>query len=614
MPIQCLLEEKKLLSPVAHPSSCEVGSIHRMTEILRRLTSNPLTTIELLIVSLLINLLALAVPIFVIQVLKRYVAYGIDATLATLTGGALLAIVFEFIFRLLRNRMILPIARSSEYHSKILYYSLASTKAILLNAFSDDLRYRILRALKEIEDAYSCPNIAIVLDLPFVPIFLGALYLLNPSLFLVASFLVFIGFIVGVGAHLGTRSLTADFLAAAGRNNALTHSFFKCVDTIRMFNNGTSLREAWIKSSDQMWHLGQKLDGRKELGQGFIHIVIGLTTISMIGIGSVFVVSGDLGVGELIGANILAARALFPIVKYSQAMGNFAIGTQSIKVLDGFGSLAKENAEGIKIKSFQGEIELHGLGFTYPANKVPLFQSISLRLAPSEALVVTGPNGSGKSTFARIILGLLDPGNGKISLDGVDLQLVNPQWWRNQVIYLPQEPYFLDGTIRDNILMPNPILKNKDLENIIKNVGLKMFFDQSEKGLDTVITNHGMNLSFGIRRRIALARALVNNGRVVLFDEPTEGMDPWGCSVIYTMLNEFIKAGKTIIAISHDKYILQGAKYILNLQTKPVPRIFAKDSQPMQVKEELDGEPSPEPMPEYAEPKKPKKKVLKRKK
>ena len=95
-----------------------------MTEILRRLLFNPLTAIGLLVVSLLVNLLALAAPLFVIQVLNRYVAYGIDATLATLTGGILLAIIFEFVFRLLRRRMILPIAGSSEYESRILYFSL----------------------------------------------------------------------------------------------------------------------------------------------------------------------------------------------------------------------------------------------------------------------------------------------------------------------------------------------------------------------------------------------------------------------------------------------------------------------------------------------------------
>ena len=184
-------------------------------------------------------------------------------------------------------------------------------------------------------------------------------------------------------------------------------------------------------------------------------------------------------------------------------------------------------------------INLESLSKTFPDGD--LFTNVNLTIKQGMRAGLVGPNGSGKSTFARIILGLLDPGNGKISLDGVDLQLVNPQWWRNQVIYLPQEPYFLDGTVRDNILMPNPMLKNKDLENIIKNVGLKMFFDQSEKGLDTVITNHGLDLSLGIRRRIALARALVNNGEVVLFDEPTEGMDPWGCSVIYKLMNEFIQ-------------------------------------------------------------------------
>ena len=222
-----------------------------MKEILRRLSVSPLTTIELLIVSLLINLLALAVPIFVIQVLKRYVAYGIDATLATLTVGALLAILFEFVFRLLRHRVISPIAGSSEYHSKILYYSLTGTKALITSTLPDDFKYRVFRALKEIEEAYSSPNIAIILDLLFAPVFLGALYLLNPSLSLVASFLVLVGFIVGVGTHFWTRSTAASFLASVSRNNALTQSFFKCVDTMRAFNGGTSLREAWARSTDQ---------------------------------------------------------------------------------------------------------------------------------------------------------------------------------------------------------------------------------------------------------------------------------------------------------------------------------------------------------------------------
>ena len=223
-----------------------------MSEILRRLTSNPLTTLELLLVSLLVNALALAVPIFVIQVLKRYVIYGNDATLATLVGGVLLAIAFEFVFRILRNRMIAPIARSSEYHSKILYYSLASTKVLVMNSMSEDLRSRVNRALREIEEAYSCQNIATVLDLPFVPIFLGALYLLSPSLFLVAALLVFIGFVVGVVAHLAAKLLAGNYISAVSKKNTLIQSFFKCADTIRLFHNGVSLKDAWVSSSDLM--------------------------------------------------------------------------------------------------------------------------------------------------------------------------------------------------------------------------------------------------------------------------------------------------------------------------------------------------------------------------
>jgi ABC-type transport system involved in cytochrome bd biosynthesis fused ATPase/permease subunit len=141
----------------------------------------------------------------------------------------------------------------------------------------------------------------------------------------------------------------------------------------------------------------------------------------------------------------------------------------------------------------------------------------------------------------------------------------------------------LNLTIKENILSPNPSLGEKKLEGIIGIVGLKMFFDHSEKGLDTVVTNYGLDLSLGIRCRIALARALVNDGQVVLLDEPTAGMDSWGCSMVYKLMNDFIVSGKTIIVASHDKYILQGAKYILNLDSKPVPSFFANTSQSKQV-------------------------------
>ncbi len=199
-------------------------------------------------------------------------------------------------------------------------------------------------------------------------------------------------------------------------------------------------------------------------------------------------------------------------------------------------------------------------------------------------MIITGPNGSGKSTLARIILGLIDPGHGKIRLDGIDLNQINPRWWRRQVTYLPQEPYFLEGTIRDNILMSNPDLDDNNFEEILEKADLKTFLDRSEKGAEALITNCGLDLSLGIRRRIALARALANDGKIVLLDEPTEGMDPWGCSVIYKLMNDFIKSQKTVIVVSHDQYILKGAKYILNLETKPIPSLLRKGTDSTKIK------------------------------
>ena len=188
-------------------------------------------------------------------------------------------------------------------------------------------------------------------------------------------------------------------------------------------------------------------------------------------------------------------------------------------------------------------------------------------------LVVTGSNGSGKTTLARLLVGLIEPSRGQILVDGVDLAQVVPTWWRRQVAYLPQEPRFLNASLRDNILAFNPELDESGLNQLIDSAGLRPFVSQNLEGFDAMVANNGDNLSLGIRRRLALARALATDGPLAVFDEPTEGLDTEGCAHIYATMNQLAGRGRTIIAFSHDANIVKGTHRVLDLNAKPTPAL-----------------------------------------
>jgi ATP-binding cassette subfamily C protein LapB len=159
----------------------------------------------------------------------------------------------------------------------------------------------------------------------------------------------------------------------------------------------------------------------------------------------------------------------------------------------------------------------------------------------------------------------------------VDLTQIQPEWWRRQLVYMPQEPRFFNASLRDNLLAFNPELDEKGFNGVIDSAGLRRFINESPKGFDTPIVEDGSSLSLGIRRRLALARALAGGGQMVVVDEPTEGLDLEGSQQVYKVLNNFVKQGSTIIAFSHDPQILKGTSHVLDLNSKPVPRMINTD-------------------------------------
>lgn len=545
-----------------------------MSELLARLMSRPWVAVELVVASLFASVLALASSIFVILVLNRYIAHGVDTTLATLTVGVVIAIALEFGFRQVRLKLAHAVTLSKDRALGAgAFAALTGAKAQAVDALPPGLKREVVAGAETVQSAYSAPNLCALLDVPMALVFVAALFLLNWIIAAVVCGFLLAAFALSLALLASLKSPVKDLAAAAARRGGLIGTAIAAADTLRAFNSQGFLRRLWQAESKTLEGLRTRVVGRQSLVQSVNTTAQALMSVAVTATGAVLVVTNRLDIGAMIGANILAARALAAFAKLAHLAQEFAKARQALDMLKDFARLPVERGAGTGLTVYKGGLEFKDLGFVYPGAATPLFESLSLALEPGAILVVAGGNGSGKTTLARLIVGLLEPRRGQILADGVDIQQLAPEWWRRQIVYLPQEPRFLTGTIRDNLLAANPALDDAGLGRLIEAAGLRAHVDRSPGGLEAPILNTGDNLSLGIRRRLALARALATDGALGVFDEPTEGLDSEGALQVYRLMNELVRRGRTVVAFSHDPHILKGAHVILDLNYKPTPKI-----------------------------------------
>ena len=548
-----------------------------MRYLLKQLGLRPFLTMELLIASLFVNILALAAPVFVIQVLNRYVAFGVDATLITLVSGALLAVLFEFLFRLVRIRLAGQVTDGPAEQTNLgIFNHLTGISLTHLDKITPGMRRQILQAGENLQTIFSPTTLVSLMDLPFLLLFLAGVYLLSPPLAMIAGAFVLAMLVISITGFLLMLRPQRDLMKHRSETDRLNANAVQAAETVRAFNARGYLIEKWRVGQETAAALTRKLVASRARLQGLAHGSSALLTIAIISAGALLVVDAKLDVGALIGANILAARALAEANRFAGQIENLARARQARKLVKELSQLPLERQQGSTLKGYTGALSLEDVSFKYSSAPAPLFEHLSLQLEPGSILVLQGDNGAGKSTLCRLLAGLLEPDRGRVTAAGVDLKQALPEWWRQQVSFLPQEADLLNASILDNLKLNAPDADTVLLTHSVDAAGVRKFIEESPDGFDTMITENGRTLARGTRRRLALARALVNQGPVVIFDEPTEGLDQKGCEAVYQILNRLTAEGRTIITASQDPKIMQAAHYLLDLNHKPIPLLRAK--------------------------------------
>ena len=543
-----------------------------MKYLLARITNNRSLFFKLLVASFLVNILALATPIYVIQVLQRYVAYGVTSTLVTLVLGVTFIAIFEFFFRNIRHRMAREYELKNVELANMVLTKLNNIKSHIYEV-SFKLRNDLInKNLNIIQSTFSASTILIVLDVPFIIIFLLALFLIHYQIGLICLFFLIIPFIID-------RLYSKRINKLSKQNELIQSSIFRIFDnvitrnlSIKFFALTNPIAKSWNFLANRIANNKENLEAEKNILNSYSSSIGSLLTIAVIGWGATLAVDGQISVGALIGANILAARALMPLIRYVASKNNLLLAENAMNEINEYIKIPSDLIEGAEIKEFKGNIEVRDLFFQYPNTKNPIFESLNLSFGPGNIVSIIGSNGSGKSTLINIFSSVLDLSRGSIMIDEIDLSQLSKAWYRDHIAFSPQEPKFIDGSLKDNLIGGNTI-KESDFARILKEVDLANYINSRENGVNALLEERGDILPVGIRKRMSLARAMVKPSQLLIFDEPTEGLDKKGRETVINLIKNECKKNKTIIIATNDQEIVNMSHILIDMSSKPKPNI-----------------------------------------
>ena len=520
-------------------------------------------SVELLLCSLFVNILGLALPIYVIQAFTRYLANGLDETLYALTFGTICAIFFELFFKSYRLRALVD-EGSINQNIESLFKDIKG-----LDFFSPVLReIRFFNSQFNQAKEHSLKlNISArlqALDLPFVSIYILVIYLISPIACLVFTSTVLFGVLVTIVFRRKSDKISRLINSSKIELDSSQAELINRFTTVRLFGQYPNSIKKWKKQEWAHQKLNAELEIIGHFQRSFSQVLLAITICLTVFTSAIEVANGNLEISALIALNILIARAFGPIVNLPEVISVFRFSAPALDM-----KIAKERA-GINASSgifedYQGQIDLVDLTFEYPGHRRALFEKFTFKFLPGTTTVITGSNGAGKTTLFNLISGQLRPLEGLISVGGVNLNQIDHEWWSKHLIAVDQEPEFLNGTLESNLLAVKDGLTSEEILSALEYVGLTKFLYQSSDGLNTEVGNDRKIFNLGFRKRLALARASLVDGCIVLMDEPTEGVDLQGAQIFYQFLNEQISSGKTSIILSHDPAIIKGADTVIDL-------------------------------------------------
>lgn len=559
-------------NPLLHPPSRT-----KLEEALRHCRS-AFSTVA--VFSLLINLLMLASPIYMLQVYDRVLTTGHIETLIALT--CIIGVALFLMSALDSVRTAITVRIGSWLTNQLGPIYLASSVEARLKG--ENQTAQPLRDLTQIQSFIATQGLTAFFDFPWVPLFIGLLWLLHPVLGITALVTALILLGLSVANEYATRKLNV--AANFGQISAMqqAEAAVRNAEAVRAMGMLPAMIERWRAINEGAVTALQSASERSSILIALTKFTRFFAQIAILGLGALLVLRGELSAGSMIAASILLSRALAPVEVAISAWRGFTTARIAYARLQAQLRAYPVGAPRLLLPKPRGQLSVDKLTFSTPETGVSVLRQVSFEVEPGEALAIIGPSAGGKSTLCRFLVGIGTASTGKVRLDGSEIRHWDPEQLGASVGYLPQDVELFSGTVRENIARMGEASDEAVVEAAILAHAHEMI-QRLPNGYDTQIGDGGTKLSGGQRQRIGLARAVFGDPRLIVLDEPNANLDQYGETALAAALNELKARGAAIIVVGHRPSTLAQADKILFLKEGRVEIFGSRDEVLLRLRE-----------------------------
>ncbi len=425
-----------------------------------------------------------------------------------------------------------------------------------------------VRELDTIRNFITGTALILVIDLFFVFVFLGVMWYFSPTLTYVvlATIPLYIMLSIFITPILRHR-LNEKFTHGAANTAFLTESITG-IGTVKSMAVEPQMRRKLEDHLSKYVHASFRSQNLGNVSNEIAGLINKLMVLGIIWWGAHLVIAGELTTGQLVAFYMLSNRVSGPILKLVQLWQDFQQAGISIKRLGDILNAPREpgfNPNRSRLPSLQGAVTLDHVRFRYQPDGPLILDDINLQIKPGEVIGIVGRSGSGKSTITKLVQRLYVAEGGRVMVDGVDLSMIDTAWLRKQIGVVLQENFLFNRTIRENIALSDPSISMERVVAAAKMSGAHEFIVDLPNGYDNMVGEQGCNLSGGQRQRLAIARALINNPRILIFDEATSALDSESERLVQDNMNIICK-GRTVFIIAHRLSAVRHANRIIVME------------------------------------------------
>ncbi|WP_290874669.1 type I secretion system permease/ATPase [Aquabacterium sp.] len=513
---------------------------------------------DVLWAALLINLFAMAYPIFSMNVYDRVVPNHATETLWVLAIGVTLVFVSDVFIKLLRSHFVdeasarIDVQISATLMERVLGMRLEN-RPQSVGSFASNLR-----GFEQVRDFIASSTVTALIDLPFAVLFLFVIAWISPWLILPVILVFFVIVVSGYVLQHRLHELSQSTYQASAQRNATLVESLTGIETIKSQGAESLIQARWERANQFLSTLNVRMRGLSSTAMYTTATLTQMVSVAIVLIGVYLITDKQLTMGGLIAASMLAGRALAPAGQIVGLLMQYQGARTALESLNKIMDQPVERPEGssfVQRRELRGEIEFRHVSFAYPGRQDHSLDDVSFKVAPGEKVALIGKVGSGKTTLQKLILGLYQPKEGAVLIDGIDMRQLDPADVRRNLGYVSQDVNLFYGTLRENITFGMPHAQDEAIVAAAETAGMVDFISRHPQGFDMQVGERGELLSGGQRQGVGIARAVLHNAPILLLDEPTSAMD-FSTEALVTQNMQAFSQGKTVVLVTHRTSML----------------------------------------------------------